>query len=66
MRARLASDLDKTMQETALQIAVLQGRRDEMEARLLGLFDAPAGASAATVCDAFLGSDAARKPLTLP
>ena len=29
------------------QIAVLQGRRDEMEARLLAVFDAPAGADAA-------------------
>jgi len=66
MRARLASELDQKMQETALQIAVLQGRRDEMEARLLALFDAPANASAAAVCDAFLGGEADRKPLTLP
>lgn len=66
MRTRLASELDQKMQETALQIAVLQGRRDEMEARLLALFDAPPGASASAVCDAFLGAGAARKPLTLP
>lgn len=56
MRTRLASELDQKMQETALQIAVLQGRRDEMEARLLAVFDAPAGADAAAVCDAFLGA----------
>lgn len=66
MRARLASELDQKMQETTLQIAVLQGRRDEMEARLLAVFDAPAGASATAVCDAFLGAGAARKTLTLP
>jgi DNA-binding transcriptional MerR regulator len=56
MRARLSSELDQKIQETALQIAVLQGRRDEMEARLLAIFDAPAGADAAAVCDAFLGA----------
>jgi DNA-binding transcriptional MerR regulator len=55
MRARLASELDQKIQETALQIAVLQGRRDELEARLMAVFDAPPGASAAAVCDAFLG-----------
>jgi hypothetical protein len=41
-----------------------------MEARLLANFDAPAGADAAAICDAFLGvapSAAARKErLTLP
>jgi DNA-binding transcriptional MerR regulator len=62
MRTLLASELDQKIQETALQIAVLQGRRDEMEARLLAVFDAPAGADAAAVCDAFLGTAPQRRP----
>jgi DNA-binding transcriptional MerR regulator len=66
MRARLVSALDQKIQETALQVAVLQGRRDELEARLMAVFDAPAGASAATICDAFLGGAGSAKPLTLP
>ena len=47
-----------------------QARRDEMEARLLAVFDAPAGADAAAVCDAFLGAasqgTARNDRLTLP
>jgi DNA-binding transcriptional MerR regulator len=62
MRSRLSSELDQKIQETALQIAVLQGRRDEMEARLLAVFDAPAGADAAAVCDAFLGAAPQGRP----
>lgn len=66
MRARLASELDQKIQETALEIVVLQGRQDELEARLMAVFDAPAGANAGAVCDAFLGGTPTRKSLTLP
>lgn len=59
LRARLMALLDQRIAEATVQIAVLQGRRDEMEARLMALFDLSAGASAAELCQALLGPAAA-------
>ncbi len=41
LRQRLLGLLDQQLQETSLQIAVLQGRHDDLEARYRALLDAP-------------------------
>ena len=55
MRARLTAVLDQRVHEAMLQIAVLQGQHEEIEARLLAVFRLPADAGTDTVCRAFLG-----------
>ena len=53
MRTRLMGLLDQQLQEMSLQIAVLQGRHDDLEARYRALLDAPK-AKPGCVCAALL------------
>lgn len=52
LRRRLMGLLDQQLQDISLQIAVLQGRHDDLEARYRALLDAPR--SATCVCAALL------------
>jgi hypothetical protein len=54
--------LDERIGQAMLDIAVLQGRREEMEARLLALFALPSMADADAVGDAFLGRAVGGEP----
>ena len=51
-RTKLLGLLDQQLQETSLQISILQGRHDDLEARYRALLDAPKGKSCA--CAALL------------
>jgi DNA-binding transcriptional MerR regulator len=62
LRTRLMAVLDERIGQAMLDIAVLQGRREEMEARLLALFALPAVADADAVGDAFLGRAGGGEP----
>ena len=53
LRTRLMGLLDQQLHEMSLQIAVLQGRHDDMEARYRALLDAPKG-KPECVCAALL------------
>jgi len=53
LRARLLGLLDQQLQEMSLQISVLQGRHDDLEARYRSLLDAPKD-NTACVCAALL------------
>lgn len=53
LRSRLMGLLDQQLQEMSLQIAILQGRHDDLEARYRALLDTPKG-KPGCVCAALL------------
>ncbi len=67
-RQRLMGELDRQIQEYDLQIAVWQGRRDDLQARYDGLLQTPAARAGTCICGALLQpcrcatSDTARGP----
>ena len=54
LRAKLLGLLDRQMQDYALQISILQGRHDDLDARYRALLDAPGGRNAGCACAALL------------
>ena len=55
-RQRLLGLLDQQLQDYALQIAVLQGRHDDLDARYRALLDAAPGTAGNCVCAVLLQS----------
>lgn len=65
LRTRLMGLLDQQLQEMSLQIAILQGRHDDLEARYRALVDAPRAKTC--VCAALLRPcDCGQEPETKP
>ncbi len=54
VRQQLLGHLDEKLRETEETLSVLQGRRDDLSARALALFDTPAGRPADCICNALL------------
>ncbi len=50
MRERLLSIMDERRQEMSLEIAVMQGRQEDLEARFLSLIQTPASKSGKCIC----------------
>lgn len=67
LRQKLLSVLDRQIQERALEIAVLQGRHDDLEARYLALLTRPSDALPDCVCGALMRAcDCAAQAPALP
>jgi DNA-binding transcriptional MerR regulator len=54
LRKRLLGVLDQQINDQALQIAILQGRRDDLEGRYHALLSQPATAPADCICGALM------------
>lgn len=54
LRQRLLGQLDEQIQDYELRIAVLQGRRDDLQARYEGLLTTPRARSGTCICGALL------------
>lgn len=54
MRQRLLGYLDEKLRETEETLSVLQGRRDDLSARALSLFDTPTNRDANCICNALM------------
>ena len=54
MRHRLLGLLDEQLRDIDESLAVLQGRRDDLSARYLALFDTPSNRQGGCICNALL------------
>ena len=54
IRQRLLGHLDEKLRETEETLSILQGRRDDLSARSLSLFDTPADRGSDCICNALL------------
>jgi DNA-binding transcriptional MerR regulator len=54
IRQRLLGYLDEKLRETEETLGILQGRRDDLSARSLSLFDTPSGRGGNCICNALL------------